>query len=230
MHDLKMTAFTIGITVVLYILSRKVYLKTQNPLVNPLLLSTTAIILILHFLGISFEQYKPGKSIMTFLLGPATVALALPLYTNRHILRQSFVPILIGIFSGAVSTLTTAVLLAKWSGLDALIVRSIAPKSVTAPIAIEIARITGGDPAIAVAFVIFTGTFGSIIGAGFLSLCKIHSPVARGLAMGVTAHGQGTATILQEGQTQGAMSGIAMALSAVLISFVAPFAIPWLMQ
>ena len=230
MQDPKMTAFTVVITVVLYILSRKIYLKTQNPLVNPLLLSTTAIILILHFLGITFEQYKPGKSIMTFLLGPATVALALPLYTNRHILRQSIVPILIGICSGAVATLTTAVLLAKWSGLDALIVRSIAPKSVTAPIAIEIARIIGGDPAIAVAFVIFTGTFGSIIGAGFLTLCRISNPVARGLAMGVTAHGQGTATILQEGQTQGAMSGIAMALAAVLISCIAPFYIPWLMQ
>lgn len=229
MHDLKITAFTIVLTIVLYILSRKVYLKTQNPLVNPLLLSTTTIILVLHFMGITFEQYKPGKSIMTFLLGPATVALALPLYTNRHILRKSFGPILIGIGSGAISTLTTAVLLAKWSGLDALIVRSIAPKSVTAPIAIEIARITGGDPAIAVAFVIFTGTFGSIIGAGVLSLCKINDPVARGLAMGVTAHGQGTATILQEGQIQGAMSGIAMALSAVLVSFIAPFYLPLLL-
>ena len=224
-----MTSFTIIMTVVMYFISRKIYLKINNALLTPLLLSTTAIILILHFSGITFEQYKPGKDIMTFLLGPATVALGLPLYLNRHILRDSFVPILIGIASGAVATLTTAVILAKLSGLDSMIIASIAPKSITAPIAVEIALHTGGDPAIAVAFVVFTGTLGSMIGAGFLSLCKIDNPIARGLAMGVTSHGQGTATIMQEGQTQGAMAGVAMALSAIFISFIAPFYIPWLM-
>ena len=230
MQSAAMTVSTIIITVALYIISRKIYLKAQNALLTPLLLSTAAIILILHYCGITFEQYKPGKDIMTFLLGPATVALALPLYQNRNVLRASFVPILIGIICGSVSTLTTAVLLAKVSGLDSLIVTSIAPKSITAPIAIEIALITGGDPAIAVAFVVFTGTLGSMIGASVLSLCKINDPVARGLAMGVTAHGQGTATILQEGQTQGAMAGVAMALAAIFISFIAPFYIPWLLQ
>ena len=225
-----MIAFTIILTIAIYFISRTIFLKTKSALLNPVLLSTTVIILILHYSGITFEQYKPGKEIMTFLLGPATVALALPLYLNRHILRESFIPILIGIVCGAISTLTTAVLLGKFSGLDSVIVASIAPKSITAPIAIEIALITGGDPAIAVAFVVFTGTLGSVIGAGFLSLCKINDPVARGLAMGVTSHGQGTAIILQEGQTQGAMAGVAMALAAIFISFIAPFYIPWLVN
>ena len=80
------------------------------------------------------------------------------------------------------------------------------------------------------AFVVFTGTFGSMIGASFLSVCKITNPVARGLAMGVTAHGQGTATILHEGQTQGAMAGVAMALAAIFTSFIAPFFIPLLLK
>lgn len=230
MNSLPMTAFTVILTVALYIVSRKIYLKTQNALLAPLLLSTTAIILILHYTGISFAQYKPGKSVMTFLLGPATVGLALPLYQNRRVLRQSFIPILIGIVCGSVATLTTAVVLAKQSGLDALIVASIATKSITAPIAIDVSRIIGGDPAVAVAFVVFTGTLGSMIGAGFLSLCRITDPVARGLAMGVTAHGQGTATILHEGQTQGAMAGVAMAVAAIFTSFIAPFYIPWLLK
>lgn len=230
MQSTALIAFTVIITVVIYFVSRQIYLKTQNALLTPLLLSTTAIILILHYSGITFEQYKPGKEIMTFLLGPATVALALPLYLNRHVLRASLVPILVGIACGAVFTLTTAVLLAKWSGLDILIVTSIASKSITAPIAIDIALIIGGDPAIAVAFVVFTGTLGSMIGAGFLSLCQINDPVARGLAMGVTAHGQGTATILQEGQTQGAMAGVAMALAAIFVSFIAPLYIPLLLK
>ncbi len=230
MQNTAMNAFTIILTVVIYFISRKIFMKTKNALLSPLLLSTIGIILILHYSGITFEQYKPGKDVMTFLLGPATVALALPLYQNRHVLRKSFAPILIGIASGAISTLTTAVLLAKISGLDSLIVKSIATKSITAPIAIEISHITGGDPAIAVAFVVFTGTVGSMIGAGFLSLCKIDNPIARGLAMGVTAHGQGTATILEEGQTQGAMAGVGMALSAIFISLIAPFYIPWLVN
>ena len=230
MYNTALTTFTIILTVVLYIISRKIWLKTQNALLAPLLLSTTAIILVLLSSGITFEQYKPGKSIMTFLLGPATVGLALPLYQNRRILRSAFMPILIGIACGSITTVTTAVLLAKWSGLDAILIASIATKSITAPIAIDIARIIGGDPAIAVAFVVFTGTLGSMIGAGFLSLCKITDPVARGLAMGVTAHGQGTATILHEGQTQGAMAGVAMALAAIFTSFIAPFFIPWLLR
>jgi len=230
MQNTGMTTFTIILTVIIYLISQKIYLKTQNPILTPLLLSTITIILVLHYSGITFEQYKPGKDIMTFLLGPATVALAVPLYLNRQILQKSLVPILVGIACGAISTLTTAVLLAKMSGLDSLIVRSIATKSITAPIAIQIALTTGGDPAIAVAFVVFTGTLGSMIGGVFLSLCKIDDPIARGLAMGVTAHGQGTATIMEEGQTQGAMAGIAMALAAIFISFIAPFYIPWLVS
>ncbi|AIF50622.1 LrgB family protein [Pelosinus sp. UFO1] len=222
--------FTIILTISLYIISRKLFLKTKNPLYNPVLLSTAVIIMVFHYTGITFEQYKPGKDVMTFLLGPATVALALPLYLNRNVLRQNLLPILVGISFGALSTLTTAVLLAKISGLDSLITASIAPKSITAPIAIEISLLTGGDPAIAVAFVVFTGTLGSIIGPGVLSFCKIKNPIARGLAMGVTSHGQGTATILQEGALQGAMAGVAMAVAAIFISFIAPFYIPWLVN
>ena len=224
-----LTIFVIILTIVLYVLSCKFYYKTKIALLTPLLLSTVAIIAILKLSGITFEQYKPGKSIMTFLLGPATVALAVPLYLNRKILRESFVPILIGIISGAVATLTTAVVWGRLSGLDRWLTASLAPKSITAPIAIEISRIIGGDPAISVAFVVFTGTLGSMIGASLLTLCRITNPVARGLAMGVTAHGQGTATILQEGQAQGAMAGVAMALAAIFISFIAPFYLPWLL-
>jgi predicted murein hydrolase (TIGR00659 family) len=224
-----MTVFTIFLTIGIYFISLKIYHKIKVPFLTPLLISTTAIILILISSGVTFEQYKPGKAIMTFLLGPATVGLALPLYLNRQLLRKMLIPILLGIVCGSVSTVTTAVILAKLSGLDALLVASMATKSITAPIAIEISRIIGGDPAIAVAFVVFTGTLGSMIGASFLSLCKINSPVARGLAMGLSAHGQGTATILQEGQLQGAMAGVAMALSAIFVSFIAPFYIPWLL-
>jgi predicted murein hydrolase (TIGR00659 family) len=217
------------LTVGIYLISLRICQKIQKPFLTPLLISTTVIILVLVSSGITFEQYKPGKAILTFLLGPATVGLALPLYLNRQLLRKMLLPILLAIVCGSIATVTTAVVLAKLSGLDVLLVTSMATKSITAPIAIEISRIIGGDPAIAVAFVVFTGTLGSMIGPSFLSLCKINTPVARGLAMGLAAHGQGTATILREGQLLGAMAGVAMALSAIFVSFIAPFYIPWLL-
>jgi predicted murein hydrolase (TIGR00659 family) len=229
MQGTAITVFTIVLTVGIYLISLRICQKIQKPFLTPLLISTTVIILVLVSSGITFEQYKPGKAIMTFLLGPATVGLALPLYLNRQLLRKMLIPILLAIVCGSIATVTTAVILAQMSGLDVLLVTSMATKSITAPIAIEISRIIGGDPAIAVAFVVFTGTLGSMIGPSFLSLCKINTPVARGLAMGLAAHGQGTATILREGQLLGAMAGVAMALSAIFVSFIAPFYIPWLL-
>jgi predicted murein hydrolase (TIGR00659 family) len=229
MQGTAITVFTIVLTVGIYLISLRICQKIQKPFLTPLLISTTVIILVLVSSGITFEQYKPGKAILTFLLGPATVGLALPLYLNRQLLRKMLLPILLAIVCGSIATVTTAVVLAKLSGLDVLLVTSMATKSITAPIAIEISRIIGGDPAIAVAFVVFTGTLGSMIGPSFLSLCKISTPVARGLAMGLAAHGQGTATILREGQLLGAMAGVAMALSAIFVSFIAPFYIPWLL-
>lgn len=230
MQSVALTAFTIIMTVALYFISRQIYFKLKISLLTPVIISSTIIIIILHYLGIPFEQYRPGKDIMLFLFGPATVALGLPLYQNRQALREAFVPILVSIGSGAIVIFTSAVWLAKLSGLDPLLVTTISLKSITAPIAIEIAHVIGGDPAITVAFAIFTGTFGSMIGPKFLSLCKINSPVARGLAMGVAVSGQGTATILQEGATQGAMAGVAVGLSGIIIAFIAPFYLPWILK
>jgi len=105
---------------------------------------------------------------------------------------------------------------------------SLAPKSVTAPVAVEISRIVGGNQALTAAFVIATGVFGSMLGPWFLSQMHIHDPMARGLAVGTTSHGQGTAMMLHEGETQGALSGVAMALAAIFVSLIAPYTIPGL--
>lgn len=228
MRDPVLLAFTIAITVGSYAVSRRVFLRSGNALLNPVFLSTSTIIAILLVLGLGAEQYASGKEVMTSLLGPATVALALPLYRNRHLLIERLPAVLLGIISGSISTIATGVILARAGALEKTIVLSLAPKSVTAPIAIEIADIIGGDPALTAAFVIATGILGSIIGPAVLSMVRVHDPVARGLAMGTTSHGQGTAIILAEGETQGAMSGVAMALAAIFTSFIAPLLIPWL--
>lgn len=185
------------------------------------------VILILSLLGLSFDDYQPGKQIMTFLLGPATVALALPLYHNRKALWSGLVPVVLGVLAGSLSNIIVVVIIGKAAALEQNILISLIPKSITAPIAIEVAKLTGGDPALTAIFVVATGMIGAIAGPSLLNFLKVHNPVARGLAIGTTAHGQGTAIALQEGEIQGAMSGVAMALAAVFTSFLVPFLIPF---
>jgi predicted murein hydrolase (TIGR00659 family) len=226
--DKAMTIVSIAVTVAIYAGSRRLFVKRPSALLNPMFLSTTAIIALLATSGARFEDYRQAKEVMTSLLGPATIALAVPLYRQRHVLRAKLPVVLAGVVSGSLSTVITVVLVGRAAALDETIVRSLAPKSVTAPIAVEIAGVVGGDPTLAAGFVIATGLLGSMVGPGFLSLIGVRDAVARGLAIGTTSHGQGTAIILHEGETQRAMSGVAMALAAVFTAIVAPIVVPWL--
>ncbi|HEY5975866.1 MAG TPA: LrgB family protein [Geobacteraceae bacterium] len=220
--------FSIVITVAAYLASRALFLRFRQPLLNPVFLSTIVVIPILQVSGLTFQDYSPAKEVMTFLLGPATVALALPLYRHREALQRYALPILAGVAAGSLSTMATAIWLGRLTGLSHQLQLSLAPKSITAPIAMEVARLTGGDPSLAVAFVVATGMLGSMLGPPLLSRLQVANPVARGLAMGTTSHGQGTAMAIMEGETQGAMAGIAMALAAIFTSLVAPYYIPLL--
>jgi predicted murein hydrolase (TIGR00659 family) len=228
MGDPAVVAFAVVLTVGIYALSRSAFLTYGYALLSPVFLSTLVIITVLSLCRIPFARYKPAEEIMTILLGPAVVALALPLYRQRHTILKMLPAVLAGVIGGSLVSLGAVVALARAAGLEKMIVVSLAPKSVTAPVAVEISRIVGGNEALTAAFVIATGVLGSMLGPWFLSQMHIHDPVARGLAVGTTAHGQGTAMMLQEGETQGALSGVAMALAAIFVSIVAPFAIPWL--
>jgi len=218
--------FTIVITICAYLLCRSLFIRYGNPLLNVVFLSAAFIIGILLVCNISYESYLPGQEIMTTLLGPATVALAVPLYKNKHLLKEYATSIIVGICIGSLVSMCSAMLIAQFGGLARAIVISIAPKSVTIPFAIEIAQIAGGDPALAAAFVVATGTFGAVLGPSLLTWFKIDDPVARGLALGTVSHGQGTGMALLEGERQGSMAGVAMALAGIFTSVVAPFLIP----
>ncbi len=222
--------FTIAITLGAYALSRELNKRYSNPLVNVVFLSTALIIIILLLTGISFKQYQPGLRIMTFLLGPATVALAVPLYRNRQVLLKSFFPIVIGIVFGATANIITTILMAKLFSLNTVTTVSLVPRSVTIPIAVGIAKILSGDPSLTSAFVIATGILGTVITPILLNLFKVINPLARGIAYGTTAHGQGTATAMLEGEVQGSMSGVAMGLSAIYASLIAPLLVHWLVN
>jgi predicted murein hydrolase (TIGR00659 family) len=218
----------IALTFSVYALSRRAFLIYRCALLSPVFLSTLFIIAVLGLSRTPFSRYKPAEEIMTVLLGPAVVALALPLYRQQHALRRMLPAIVGGVIGGSLVGLAATIAVARAVGLQTVIVVSLAPKSVTAPVAVEVSRIVGGNQALTAAFVIATGVIGSMLGPWFLSQVRIDDPAARGLAVGTAAHGQGTAMMLQEGETQGALAGAAMALAAIFVSLVAPFIIPWL--
>ena len=222
------TGFCIAVTLGAYLLSRLVARRYPSPLTTPVFFSATLIILVLAQSGVRMADYEPAKRIMVFLLGPATVALAVPLYKNRHTLLRNTLPALLGLGIGSLATLGAALTLARVFGLPEIIRASISIKSVTAPIAIELAPIIHGSPPLTAAFVIATGMIGTMLGPWLMNATGIHDPLSRGLALGTISHGQGTAQAVSEGELQGAAAGIAMGLAAVFTSCIAPFVVPML--
>ncbi|WP_027188149.1 LrgB family protein [Desulfovibrio cuneatus] len=219
-------AFTLGV----YALVRFLYVRSKNnPLFNIVAVSAAIIIAVLLACGITCEQYEPAKDIMTILLGPATVGLGLPLYRYRKLLRQQAGCIAMCVAGGALLAMFSAALIAQWGGLPHDVVMSIMVKGVSIPFAIEITGMYGGIPPLAAAFVVATGTFGSLVGSWFLTRVGVANPLGRGLALGTVSHAQGTAVALMEGEEQGAMAGLAMILAGI---FTAAFAPPvvWVLQ
>lgn len=222
------TALCILATLAAYLGTRSLYLRFRHPLLNVVALSAAAVIALLLASGLSYADYTPAKNIMTALLGPATVGLAVPLYRHRALLLRFAPAILASVALGALLAMLLAGGIAKLGGLPREVVVSILPKGVTIPFAVEIARLYNGIPALAAAFVVATGTLGSLLGGWLLSLSRIKDPIARGLALGAVSHGQGTATALMEGELQGAMAGLAMILAGVFTAAFAPLAV-WLL-
>lgn len=222
------TPLAIAATLVIYLAVRHLYLRLRHPLLNVVGLSAGLVIALLLACGLSYADYTPAKDIMTALLGPATVGLAVPLYRQRQLLRRLGLVIAGSVALGAALAMLSAALIAQFGGLSREVVMSILPKGVTIPIAVEIARINQGIPALAAAFVVATGTLGSLLGGWLLNLAGIRCAVARGLALGTVSHGQGTATALMEGQRQGAMAGLAMILCGLFSAGFAPLAV-WLL-
>lgn len=224
-----LTAFCIVITVAFYLLFRKLYIRYNHPLLNVVALSAGAVIAVLLACGLSYEQYTPAKDIMTFLIGPATVGLAVPLYRYRKLLRQAAPAIIGSVAAGAFIAMFSAGLIAAVGGLPEDVVMSILPKGVSIPFAVEVAEMYNGIPALAAAFVVATGTLGSLLGIWTLNIFRIQDPVSRGLALGTVSHAQGTAAALQEGELPGAMGGLAMILAGILTAAFSPLVV-WMIR
>ena len=225
-----MILFTILLTVGAYLLAKALYLRYRHPLLNIVLLGAGLVIVTLLALHIPYQAYLPGRQLMTFLLGPATVGLAVPLYRHRSLLRRYAPAIVAGVALGSLTSMLVAGVIALVAGLPKEVVLSLLPKSVTIPFAVEIARIHGGSAGLASAFVVATGTLGSVIGGTLLTWAGVRDPVARGLAMGTGAHGQGTAMGFMEGERQGTMAGLAMTLAGMTTAILAPLLVRLLIR
>ncbi len=230
MFRIAWTVGSVALTMLAYEASRGVNARFPSPLTSPIFLTVVGIMIVLAVPGLDYVPYRHGAEPLIALLGPATAALAIPLYKHRSIVVAYFLPALTGMLCGAMTTLCGAMVLAAGLGLAPIVVRSIGIKSVTAPIAVELAPLIGGDPALTVALVVATGILGAMLGPWMLDRTGVRDPVARGLALGTVATGIGTAQATMEGEIQGAVAGVAMGAAAVVVSMVAPILIPRLLQ
>ena len=219
--------FGLTLTLIAYSIGYRLYSAAKaNPLVNPVLIAIAIIITVLTMLHISYQDYFAGGQFIHFLLGPATVGLALPLYKQVAKLKRLGLPISLALLFGVSLASVSTLLIAKYLGASHATLLSLAPKSVTTPVAMSITEQLGGVPSLTAVFVIITGIIGAIVGSSLFRLLRIQDDSVKGIAMGITAHGIGTARAFQISAEKGAFSGLAMALSALVASLL----VPWLVS
>ena len=214
------------VTLLVYAIADAVSLKTQrHPLANPVLHSIWIVALFLLMTGTSYSTYFGGAQFVHFLLGPATVALGVPLYENRKRVAASILPMLVALVVGSITAIVSVMVLARMFGLPRPLILSLAPKSVTAGVAMGISESLGADPSLTAVAVILTGIMGAIVVTPLMNRAGITDFRARGFAAGLAAHGIGTARAFQVDEIAGVFSGIAMSLNALVTSLLVPLAV-----
>ena len=196
--------------------------KARQAWCNPLLLGSLFIILLLSLLKIPYPEYKASASPLSYLLLPATVSLAIPLYEKWELLKTNLAAILAGILAGVLTSLGSIMVLVLLLELDAAQAATLLPKSVTTAIGMDVAETLGGIPALAGAVIILTGIMGNLTAQWLCRALKITDPLAKGIGIGTASHAIGTAKALELGEVEGAMSSLAVALAGVVTAFLAP--------
>ncbi len=211
------------LTLACYLVAVRVYrLGGESPLLNPVAIAVALLIGLLVLTGTPYQTYFAGAQFVHFLLGPATVSLAIPLYRQRTRLRELALPIAVALVAGVLTAALSAIALGILFGADRVTLISLAPKSVTAPVAMGISEKLGGLPSLTAVLVVSTGIVGAVLGTGLLRLLGIRDDAVKGFALGVTSHGIGTARAFQVSPLMGAFSGLAMALSAFVTALLLP--------
>jgi len=219
------------VTLVAYLIAMSLYARAKhNPLANPVLIAVAIVVAALKITNTPYRTYFEGAQFVHFLLGPATVALALPLYRQWDKLKRGALPLLGGLVAGSLTAIVSAVGIAKLFGASHQTLASLAPKSVTTPIAMAVAEKVGGIPSLTAVLVISTGVFGAVSARWILDIVRVRETEVRGFAIGVASHGIGTARAFQVSEEMGAFSGLGMGLNGVFTAFVVPVLLPVLLR
>ncbi len=189
--------------------------KWNSPLANPLLIAIILVILFLNLSGVEYETYNVSAKYLTYLLAPATVSLAIPMYERMQLLKENYAAILTGILSGVLASLVCVLAMALVFHLSQAEYVTLLPKSVTTAIGMDIAKELGGHSEIAAAVIIITGVLGNMAAEPICRIFAIRHPVAKGIALGTSAHAIGTAKAMEMGETEGAMSSLAIVVAGV---------------
>lgn len=214
--------FLLTLTVGLYCLGGALYRRARIPLLHPVLLTFVAVIAFLVAADIPYIRYREATGLLNFALGMSVVALGYLLYEQVERLRSSLVPVVVATLAGCVVGILSVVYIARLLGAERQILTSLAPKSVTVPIAVAVVEPLGGIVSITSVVVFCVGIFGSIFGEWILRRAGVKDPEARGFAMGSAAHGIGTARAIEIGAVEGALSGLAMALMGLATALLLP--------
>lgn len=222
--------WSLPLTVVAYLLARKLAAKINISIINPLLVAMAIVIPILLLTHIPYTRYFAGSTFLNQLLQPAVVALALPLYEQMHQIRARWKTIISVCFIGSITAMVSGTAIALWMGATPEIAATIMPKSVTTPIAMAVSGSLHGFPAISAICVLIAGVLGAVFGHMLLNLFKVHSKSSRGLAIGNASHALGTARAAEIDYQEGAFSSLALVICGIITSLLAPFLFPLLMH
>ena len=226
-----MTVFvTTLVTFIIYKLTKFGYKKWSFPLLHPLLICPIVIIVLISLLHVPADDYINASRVITHLLGPATVAFAIPIYKHFYLVKKYIGNILVSITMGSLVAIISSLVLSFIFKINPDFISSILPRSITTPIAIEVSKDIGGLPTLTTVFVILTGIIGGIIGPFEIKWLSIKSPIARGLALGMSAHGVGTNKAMEYGEQEGTFSTLAMIFAAWITMAWGSLLIPTLMN
>lgn len=223
----------LGLTMTLcaYLAAQRIFVLCKaSPLANPVAIAVALVVAVLSLTGMSYERYFAGAQFVHFLLGPATVALAVPLVRQLPRLRRAALPLGAALLAGSVTAIVSAVAVALLLGATPELATTLGPKSATSPIAMAVSERMGGIPALTAALVIGTGIFGAVFGRYVFMLLRIRSDAACGFALGLASHGIGTARAFQVSPEMGAFAGLAMGLNGALTALLAPWLVPLVMS
>ncbi len=220
---LESEVFVLCFTFIIFFLAQKLQEKLKWILLNPIMVSVAIIILFLTVFNIDYSAYHQGTRMIEFFLKPAVVAMGVPLYLQLERIKKQAVIIVVSQLAGCIAGIVSVVLIAKLLGASKEIVLSVAPKSVTVPIAMEVSKMIGGIPALTAAVVLVVGIFGAIFGYTILKLARVTNPISQSLAMGTASHGIGTSRSMAISSTYGVYSSLGLILNGIFTSVLTPY-------